>query len=244
MQGQQPSDPVKLIPMKESDQPLQLQPMQQQSIKKTSKKKKNQLTRIEKYNVAGLCWKYYLNLSREPQDIAVLLNEHLVKKRDAMLRAGRIQDTFHFPKLTKMDVRAFLEAQQNRIDKYLGSERKKMMEASFDSIKKIQDLAIDTEETMGMWKAKLVDALNKGDDKKLVRATHMLNKERDQLHKMIKDIATLLGKVKTYISIDMMHSQVMSIAEIIDRNEEIDDEIKLHLIREISVTLDTTAVVH
>lgn len=245
MQGQQPNKPVKLIPMSEPAKPVQLQPMQQSNIKKKSKKrkKKDKLTRIEKYNVAELCWKYYLNLSREPEDIVMLLNNHLTNKRDALLRAGKIQDKFHFPKLTKMDVRVFLETQQERIDKYLGGERKKMMEASFDSIKKIQELAIETEETMRMWRAKLEDALNKNDDKKLRMASKMLKDERESLHRLSKDIAQLMGKVKTYISIDMMYSQVMSIADIIEQAEEIDEDTKIHLIKQISTTLDVEAKV-
>ena len=235
MQDQRPSSELMLVPMEPTN-------AIQEAPQSRKKKQKGKLTRIERYNVAELCWKLYLNLSREPQDIAVLLNKHLASKRDAFLRAGKIDEEFNFPQLTRMDVRVFLETQQKRIDNYLGNERKRMMESSFDVIKKIQSLAIDTEETMGVWKARLEDALNRGDDRALVRATTMLNKERDQIHRMIKDLAQLLGKVKTYISIDMMHAQVMSIADIIDQDDAIDDDAKIHLIQQISRTLDVAAV--
>lgn len=235
MQDQRPSSELMLVPMEPTN-------AIQEAPQSRKKKQKGKLTRIERYNVAELCWKLYLNLSREPQDIAVLLNKHLASKRDAFLRAGKIDEEFNFPQLTRMDVRVFLETQQKRIDNYLGNERKRMMESSFDVIKKIQSLAIDTEETMGVWKARLEDALNRGDDRALVRATTMLNKERDQIHRMIKDLAQLLGKVKTYISIDMMHAQVMSIADIIDQDDAINDDAKIHLIQQISRTLDVAAI--
>ena len=237
MTSQQQNSQISLVPMES----VQRSVAQTQSAKK-KKNKQEKLTRIEKYNVAELCWKYYLNLSREPDDIVHLLNKHLEAKRDVLLREHKVDPNFHFPKLTRMDVRIYLEKQHEQIEKYLGQQRKRMMEDSFDVIKKIQDLVIGCEETLGLWRSRLEDAVNKNDEKGLIRATVMLQKERQQLQGMVKDLAQLLGKVKTYISIDMMQQQVMSIADIIERDDMITEDVKIHLLQQVMQTMEITAV--
>jgi hypothetical protein len=205
-----------------------------------SRRKQRKLTRIEKYNLSELCWKMYVNMSGEADDLVHVLNHHLDLKLKVLIRENKVDPSFVFPKITRIDVRCFLEQQQEKISRYLGVQRRRMLEESFDVIKKIQDLTLSTEETMLMWQAKMEDALNKNNDRELMRASGMVQKERAQLQQLIKDLAQLLGKVKTYITVDALQQQVMSIADIIESAQGIEVSTKLNLLEQITQTLEIT----
>lgn len=215
-----------------------LVPQQQKPVSKRRNKKQSVLTRIERYNLSELCFRLYWNMSRDVEDIVIVLNNALQRKRDALLKEGMIDKSFDFSTITSVDVKTFLRKFHYKLENTLEGKERRMIDHAMDVVRTLQTLLNNASETMEIWYNKLMDAVGRDDSKLMTQAQRMLTVERQQISQIVDKLANLTGKVKTYISIDSLHSQVRSIAAIIEENDMISDDARLSILNEVMHSLE------
>lgn len=201
-------------------------------------KTNDKLLKIEKYNLDDLVFDLYWKVSKDNTEIAEICNQRLQKRKEVLAKHGQVASTFQFSTITSHDVKLFLEKFALTINKTFAKKQRQMMDKALDVIDELQSLAANCKDTLEVWYARLKDEYKKDDLNSMVRAGSMLQRERQQLADIVQSLAQLTGKVKTYITVDVLRQQVLSMVQVIENDGELTQEKKIDLLDRLNQSLE------